>query len=248
MLSHDEVIVFIHGLGSESSIWDHCRAQLSASLAPDLPGYAQEPRLAGPPSPSEYARHILAAYPELTERRIHVVGHSMGCLVAAAMASESSCRTATLTLVSPTFGFGRAPEHERRRIIADRMTPLRTRTPPEWARDNVDRLVDASAAPTTRARAETLGDLLHREGISDAVEMMSCSDLLAIVAEISCPLMVVYGQNDAITPADESIRRFGALRRPPDIQRVARSGHLLPVEAPAELAGHIRNHIQEEQQ
>ena len=82
-------LLLLHGFLSGSAAFDGLRAMLgdeAVSLAPDLPWYGDAP---GPKSPREYTLNLLADAIEpilALEQPTHVLGHSMGGIVALELA------------------------------------------------------------------------------------------------------------------------------------------------------------------
>jgi pimeloyl-ACP methyl ester carboxylesterase len=76
------------------------------------------------PTPSDYAEALGSLLHALGIDRVHLVGHSMGTLVAARFAAENPERMLSLTLASVTTGFGNLPANERDEMIQQRLEPL----------------------------------------------------------------------------------------------------------------------------
>lgn len=106
--------IFIHGFGSSSSFWaetvfrepsmanSNCRL-----LAVDLLGFGQSPK----PADCMYTLrdHVAAIERSVIEPRrdhlgsFHLVGHSMGCVIALALAARHPARVKSITLVAPPY-------------------------------------------------------------------------------------------------------------------------------------------------
>lgn len=132
--------VFIHGLGTASAIWKDCLGAVANSIAVELPGYAGRP-LVGGSALADYSAAVARSVGLLKHSEIHLVGHSMGSLIAASIAEQHPNRVKSLVLVSPALGFGSVEEAERKRILRTRLAQLDRRSPLEWASDNVDLLL-----------------------------------------------------------------------------------------------------------
>jgi pimeloyl-ACP methyl ester carboxylesterase len=84
-------LVMLHGAGMDHTVWS-MQARYFAHhgfsvLNPDLPGHG---RSDGPPPASieEYMKWVLRLIVEVKAREIHLIGHSMGSLIALASSAE----------------------------------------------------------------------------------------------------------------------------------------------------------------
>src|SRR3954452_9115100 len=110
-------IVFLHGVGSDKSVWrpqlEHFAPERRA-VAFDYPGYGDSDSAPEGTSRDDYAAVILAAMTELGIDRAHVSGLSLGGVVAIAMFHLWPKRIASLILAD-TFA-----EHPDGRAIYER--------------------------------------------------------------------------------------------------------------------------------
>src|SRR3954447_3457978 len=94
-------IVFLHGVGSDKSVW---RPQLEhfgrerRAIAFDYPGYGESDPAPGGTTRDDYAAAILSAMRELGVERAHVCGLSLGGVVAIAMNHAAPDACASLIL------------------------------------------------------------------------------------------------------------------------------------------------------
>ncbi len=97
-----EAVVLLHGLGSRASDW---RAQIDALgryrvIAPDLRGHGDTP---APPRPwriADFAGDVLELLDRLGVERAHVVGFSLGGMVALEIAARAPGRLASLCIIN----------------------------------------------------------------------------------------------------------------------------------------------------
>lgn len=102
-----EPVVLLHGLGGSGRVWAPLARKLTPgrwrTITPDLLGFGESPR----PEWSKYsvrdhARSVIATLDRLKVRQpVTVVGHSMGCLVAAHLAATHPKRVKRLVLYAP---------------------------------------------------------------------------------------------------------------------------------------------------
>src|SRR6476659_3872678 len=94
-------IVFLHGVGSDKSVW-HPQlghfGQTRRAVAFDYPGYGGSDRAPDGTARDDYASAILSAMHELGIDRAHVCGLSLGGVIAIAMHHAGPVRCASLIL------------------------------------------------------------------------------------------------------------------------------------------------------
>src|SRR4051794_18031116 len=95
-------VVFVHGAGFDHSVWAlHSRWFAHhgfAVLAPDLPGHG---RSAGPalPTIADMADWVVALLNAVNAKPAHLIGHSMGSLIALDAAARHPERVSALSLI-----------------------------------------------------------------------------------------------------------------------------------------------------
>lgn len=96
--------VFLHGAGLNAHGWDPVVLALDVpALALDLPGHGHsDARPDGNYSPAALAGSVLDVLSNRTVSPVHLVGHSLGGLVAALVAATAPERVSSLTLVDIT--------------------------------------------------------------------------------------------------------------------------------------------------
>jgi len=118
-------LVLLHGIGSAAGAFDDQLAGLSDRLrviAWDAPGYGGSTGLA-PQSPraGDYAAALGAMLDALGIPACHLVGHSLGTLIAASFAADHPQRILSLTLASVAAGQARLLAAEREKALAQRL-------------------------------------------------------------------------------------------------------------------------------
>jgi pimeloyl-ACP methyl ester carboxylesterase len=106
-------LVLLHGIGSAAASFRYQLKALSARfrvVAWDAPGYgASTPLAIEHPDTSDYTAALDAWLGALAVDRCHLVGQSLGTLIAARFAAEQPRRVLSLTLASIARGHGRLP-------------------------------------------------------------------------------------------------------------------------------------------
>ncbi len=111
-------VILLHGIASDGKVWKPLLKQLDPTrykvIVPDLLGFGDSPKPEWPEyTVDDHARAVLAII-----RKHHlkhpaiIVGHSMGCLIAAHIASVRPRSVAQLILYEPPL-LGEIPDHPR---------------------------------------------------------------------------------------------------------------------------------------
>lgn len=108
-----ETVLLLHGLGSCGADWAPQANALCARfrvIAPDLRGHGRSPAPPGPWRIADFAGDMLALLDQLGASRVHLVGFSLGGMVALEMADRAPQRFASLCLInSQPFDAARPP-------------------------------------------------------------------------------------------------------------------------------------------
>jgi pimeloyl-ACP methyl ester carboxylesterase len=234
--------VLLHGIGSASASW---LGQLDAAaqdgrarvLAWDAPGYGQSDALPEPqPNAALYAARLWAWLDALhvaatgSGEHIILVGHSLGCLMAASAACLAPERVARLILLSPAQGYARAPEQERNKKRDDRLQMLAQLGPRGMSKTRGAAMLSANASPAQIQQVQETMAAIHPAGYSQATHMLAGGDLLSELSAVRCPVRVASGSADTITPpaACEAVARHA---NAPYVS-LPGAGHACTVEAP----------------
>lgn len=208
-------------------------------IAPDLRGFRgvgpafEDPGLAHL-TMDDYADDVLALMTHLEVERATVCGLSMGGYVAFGLVRRAPARVAGLVLSNTRS----AADTEPGRAGRDKMIEVaRHDGPAGIAREMVPKLLGA----TTRADQPDLEDAVRRlivvnsvEGITTALGALKTRpDSTPLLASISCPSLVITGDEDVIIPVAEAETMHGAMPGS-SIVVLPRVGHLANLEAPAE--------------
>ena len=241
-----ELVVFLHGLGGSRIAWD---AQLTAlgtrwrTAAWDMPGYgAAEPLAIEPVTFRALADATAVLISALGAERAHVVGISMGGMIAQYLAAGHPDRVRSLTLLStsPKFGMDGTTADDWR---AARLAPLNAGWEPVEFAERVLRGIagphlNATAYESQRAAmARVSGAALRR-----SIACLVTHDTTALLPTITAPTLVLVGALDEETPPSYSQYLVDHL---PNARLVVipDAGHLLNAEAPDQVNALIAQHL-----
>jgi 3-oxoadipate enol-lactonase len=223
-------IVFLHGVGSDKSVWrpqlEHFRGDRRA-IAFDYPGYGESDPAPEGTTRDDYASAILAAMSELGIRKAHVCGLSLGGVVAIALHHAWPERVASLILADT---FAEHPEgrgfYERSIEASSDMRML--------AEARIDILIAQAADPAVRTDLIETMARIDPAAFRIGAEAVWLADQRDRVHDIRVPTLVLCGDEDRITPPALST---ALTRMIPGAQyeQIARAGHLINAERPDEF-------------
>lgn len=227
-------VVLLHGVGLDRTMWAAARRELAArshdAIAIDLPGHGRRPPLRRPVRLAELADDVRSRLPA---GRVHLVGFSLGALIAQAVAIDSPELVATLTCVSSVCR--RTPEE--RAAVLQRLASARVDFAATVER-SLTRWYEGTDVPT--GTVEATRTVLARNDVESflrAYEVFATGDVDVAdgLAGITAPTAVITGGLDpGSTPAMSE--RLQASIPNATLRVVPGVRHMLPVQAPSVLA------------
>jgi pimeloyl-ACP methyl ester carboxylesterase len=238
-------LVLLHGLATSGVIWLPATAQLARSrrvIAVDLPGFGHS-AAAGPGFELRAVADRIAR--GLAARGVRgpydLVGHSLGGLVAAALAGTRPRSVGRLVLVAPA-GLAELPP------IAVNLL-ARAATPVLAARRRLAPLVDLplarrallsfAAADGTLIAPGQARLMVEASGqasrTADALVTVGETDLLRLLASVQAPVGAIWGDADRTIPPSHAERLLAA-RPSVRLEIVPGGGHVVMAERPQAFA------------
>ncbi len=236
----DAVVLMLHGIGGGRSIWN---AQASGTLqavadagfravAPDLPGYGDSVAL-GPVGMDAFVAAVEALIDHLQPRRVLLLGHSMGGMVAQEFAARFPAQVHGLVLACTSALFGKPDGAWQQQFIAERLAPLDAGL---GMAGMADRLVPGLVAPAAPAAArQAARDVMARVPEATyraALKAIAGFDRRAALASIRVPTLLLAAEHDRTAPP-EVMERMAARIAGSEVLCLKDAGHIANVEAPA---------------
>jgi pyruvate dehydrogenase E2 component (dihydrolipoamide acetyltransferase) len=222
-------LVLVHGYGGDKNSWLFVQQPLAASRpvhALDLPGHGASTKDVGDGSLDVFVETVVGFLDALGIERAHLVGHSFGGAVVAAVARSSPSRVASLTLLAPA-GYPGEPNEAYLRGFATASS-----------RRELKPLVGDLFADPGQVTRQLVDDLLRYKRLDGVPEALNAVlgtlltesggqriDTPALLEGVDVPVTVVWGRADRILPAPE-----GA-----DAVTLVDGGHMLHMEAANEV-------------
>jgi 3-oxoadipate enol-lactonase len=229
-------ILMIHGLGGTSNVWSSVLPSLPRHKAIrfDLPGSGRSDRVEGALTIERFMQAALRVCGAVGVERAHVMAHSLGTIVAFHLAASEPRLVRSLALFGPLL----APPDTVRPGLRARGEKARS----EGAigmQAIADTLLQASTASETRRRQPVAAALVREILMRQCPDgyARTCDALAdarpADVARISCPTLLVTGDEDVVAPA-QSVRQIGERIPGARVEVLPRCGHWTTVEKPNE--------------
>ncbi len=236
-------LVLLHGFAADKECWTGMVRHLPLGkyrvLAPDLPGFGQNEK--NPDKPYDVttqAKRIRALIQKLGLERYHLVGHSVGGSIAAAIAYGAPQGVESLTLIEP-FCVRVPYESELDKLLAQDRNPMVIATPAAY--DNLLGFLYAQPpeipAALKKLRAEQAAEnrAFHLKVWQEVRSGERAYLLDLLLPEIRARTLVLQGaQSKIVHPATAEVIR--SMMRGPRTQTIEDCGHVVMVERPQETA------------
>ena len=238
--------VMLHGIGSDASSFHPLMDQMTDErdiIVWNAPGYGNSKHLAQEfPVAMDYADRLHDILVEIDAGPIILVGHSLGTLMAIAFANRYPSHVRALVLLASAQGYGCNPDQELPEKSQNRLDKLRRLGPAKFA---------AAAAPGLIFEPDNNSDLvsnaekamsrINSAGYTQAVKMLSSGALKETATTVVCPSLTIVGQQDNITPADQSQAVHNSLSKASphllhELVLIEKAAHAVHQQQPATVA------------
>lgn len=239
----EDILVLLHGIGGCAKVW---QPQLDAFadrftvVAWNMPGYGGSPPVPELTFPvlADALAMLLDTFPR---RPVHLVGHSMGGMVAQEFVRARAHRLASLCLYATSPGLARpetpeaarAAEARAQEFMERRIGPIdRGKTMSDMAESLLCQLLAPGAPQWVRTAAiESIGSV-PPDVYRDAMRCILSFDGTAIVPNIGLPTLVIAGGEDrTMTPA--VVQAMARQIRNASFETIPGVGHLANLENPS---------------
>ena len=220
-----------HGIGMHSGFF----ARQQAALAPrdvipvNMPGFGTTP-FAGAYGFPDLAQNLADA---TGDNPAHVIGHSMGGMVALELAATRPEKIESLILCNTTPAFGGKDDTFKKQFVSARLKPLEDgKTMAEMAPASVRAM---SAPETSAADVDFMAALMAEtpeQAYRAAIECLVTFDRRTALEGLSMPVLLIGGEDDQAAPA-KTMRRM-AEKIPGAECHILPGGHMTPVEQAVE--------------
>ena len=237
----DVPIVFIHGVGLNHKIWEpQINVFENTFLAYDILGHGKTPLNKENLSFDDFSNQLINLIDELNIRRIHLVGFSIGSLIARNFASKYSDRLESLILLCSIF---RRTEKQQQ-IVKDRF---------ELAKKNKSLSKQALKRWFTDEYLEKNPNTYNK--ISSILEQNSMENFLKIYElfvnhkddeqfeKIKTKTLIMTGEGDIGSTPEMSINLSKVINNS-NVKIISKGKHLCSIECADDVNMAIKKHIQ----
>lgn len=241
-------VLLIPGLGSDANTWAPFVSEFSDCYRLVIVENRGSIRSARPPgayTTTQMAEDAVALLDHLGIQRVHVIGKSMGGMIAQILGASFPERVRSLVLASTLMKHDNsgAKMLERGRAIAEKEGLFATYRQAfqasyslEYCKANQTRLAEVKELMSRIDEAEALRGYL--------AQSLACEthDTRQMAGRIKAPSLVIVGNEDTITTPQAS-RELAAAIPKSELQILPRGGHGIWREFPAEVNEHVRSFL-----
>lgn len=195
-------LVFLHGVGSDKSVWDFQLKELSKNrrvVALDYAGYGESDLPAEDLTRAVVAAYVFKTLDALEIERAHVCGLSFGGIIALEMFAQNANRIESLALAD---AFAKHPQAEE--IVERTFSFLEKMTMREFAERRVEVLLMPDAPEEVRRAVVETFSMIPKQTFRWASRAVWLADYRSLLKEINVPTLVMVGDGDRIAPPDLS--------------------------------------------
>lgn len=228
-------VLFIHGFPLTGNIWEPQMETLSAKvrvIVPDLRGFGKSGVTDGAYTMELYAKDLKKLLDTLGIEKAVLAGMSMGGYIAFTFYSMFPSIVRAMVLLDTRSGADSEEGKKGRLALAQRArNGEMNKIADEWA----ERLFAPSTIKTRSDVVHTVRDAVFHtspEAIANAsLGMMERPDSTSLLKDITCPVLIMVGEEDRLTPVEEAKLMASRIKNA-RLEIVKGAGHLTCLEAP----------------
>ena len=198
------VVLFLHGVGGDHQSWApqlETFSQRYCAAAWDMPGYGDSPPLPHMTF-AALADSLRALLDHHGWEKVHLVGHSMGGMVAQQFAEAAQDRLGSLTLSATSPAFGSPDGDFQKKFVSDRLAPLDAgQSMRDLAQGLVDGFMGPDAEPGALEAAIRCMERVPEATYRAAIQCLVTFEQRANLPRIRVPTLVLAGGEDRNAPA-----------------------------------------------
>ena len=244
LVGDGEPILFVHGFPLSGALWKPIAERLQGwrCLVPDLRGHG---RSAATPTATieQFSDDLVALLDTIGERRpVVLCGLSMGGVIAFDFFRRHRARLRALVLVDCRANADTPEGRQQREELAQAVLRDGSRVA---ADSMIDKLLAPQASPALRTEWHAIMAATPPVGVAAAARALAQRpDSTATLGRIDVPTLLVFGEEDRITPPDLARQMLAAIPGA-RLELISAAGHLPPVEQPDRFLQAIRTFLAE---
>ena len=237
-------VIFLHGSGLDHTFWGlHSRFfafRRYAVLVPDLPGHSDSegPALTSIEATADWLNDVVET---LDINNISIVAHSQGCLTALEFASRYQDRLRTVSFVASGLA---TPVNPALIEAAEKNPQAAIAMMLSWGFGSAGHLHQGPIPGNSMVGGgiKVMGRNVPTELATDLKACDAYTNGKEAAASITCPQQVILGGLDRMAPRKAGMELAGHLPNP-EVHIMAKSGHMVPQEAPNQCRQLLRDFI-----
>ena len=238
---NDVPIVFIHGVGLNHKIWEpQINVFKNTFLAYDILGHGKTPLNKENLSFDDFSNQLINLIDELNIKRIHLVGFSIGSLIARNFASKYSDRLETLILLCSIF----KRTEKQQQIVKDRFElakkskSLSKQALKRWFTDEY-----IEKNPSTYKKISSILEQNSMENFLKIYELFVNHKDDEQFEKIKTKTLIMTGEGDIGSTPKMSIN-LGKVISNSNVKIISKGKHLCSIECADDVNMAIKKHIQ----
>ena len=210
-----QTLFFLHGMNGNSKSWENLFYSLSSSfrvIAWDAPSFGGSDVFGD--NIEEYKNAAKALIETLKLKKIILIGHSMGGLIASQLSYDKDVSVSGLILSSTHLGFGRKKGEPLMERYANRLKTFSTKL------SDIDYAMERAQRNTPKGTSESVIKFLanvaldiRKESIRDGGRMSQETDNTNICKDLKVPVLILSGGKDTVISTEMHASLIAALPR-----------------------------------
>ena len=210
-----QTLFFLHGMNGNSKSWEYLFYSLSSSfrvIAWDAPSFGGSDVFGD--NIEEYKNAAKALIETLKLKKIILIGHSMGGLIASQLAYDNDVSVSGLILSSTHLGFGCKKGEPLMERYANRLKTFSTKL------SDIDYAMERAKRNTPEGTSESVIKFLanvaldiRKESIRDGGRMSQEADNTNICKDLKVPVLILSGGKDTVISTEMHASLIAALPR-----------------------------------
>ena len=231
-----EAVLFLHGIGGNMNSFNPQLKGIPgfSKIAWNMPGYGKSEAKLWPPTFKTLSDTLSQFITELDLKNVHLVGHSIGGMLALEHAIRQPSQVSSLTLIGTTPSFGGRDETFKEQFLKARLAPLEAgQTMAEIAAKAAPHLVGPKTNPGTIQAIETQFAGVSEKTWRGILECLVTFNQRDNLVNIQIPCCVIAGECDDNAPV-RTMEKMATSLPNSEFHLLTSVGHMINQEAAEE--------------
>ncbi len=196
-----KAVIFLHDYADSWFSWSAILAQISATIhaiAPDLRGHGESDKPESGYSISDFADDVIALMDSMNLEKASLIGHALGSFIAQDVAMKHPTRVEKLVLIGSATTVQNEGVNDLNEAV-QRMDDVAPAFIEEFQRRTVAGEVPEAFMQQIIAASQQVPIHVWKQALSEMLTIENIERLSAI----NVPTLIVYGENDSISPQSE---------------------------------------------